>query len=87
MSETDLQGQLAELKRQVVALSEAREASVEAVGSPAAPEDEETTLIGSEALQHAEELVQLLEKELRENPVLSGLAIFVAGLLVGRLMR
>ena len=36
---------------------------------------------------HIEELVDLVGHELRDNPVATGVAIFVAGLLVGRLMR
>ena len=31
--------------------------------------------------------IDALEKELRDNPVVSGLAIFAAGVLVGRLLR
>jgi hypothetical protein len=36
---------------------------------------------------HVEELVDLMGHELRDNPVATGVAIFVAGLLVGRLLR
>ena len=91
MTDTDLQSQLEELKQQVVALSAARQASEEKpepqteVGSSGVDEAEPTQ--GADPLEQVNELVQLLEKELKDNPVLSGLAIFIAGLLVGRMMR
>ena len=36
---------------------------------------------------HIEELVGLLGDELRDNPLAAGVAIFVVGVLVGRLLR
>ena len=91
MASSDLQQQLEELKRQV---EELRTARVE--GAAAKPEEAPAPeLDGAEAvgareqgpLEQIEELVKLLEHELQDNPLLSGLAIFVAGLLVGRLIR
>ena len=91
MTDTDLQSQLEELKQQVVALSAARQSGEEkpqpqtGVGSNGVEEAEPTH--GVDPLEQINELVHLLEKELKDNPVLSGLAIFIAGLLVGRMMR
>jgi hypothetical protein len=34
-----------------------------------------------------QELIELLEKELRETPMVSGLVIFSLGILVGRFLR
>lgn len=86
MTETDLQRQLAELQEQVATLAAARAAT--ATEPPAeAPDDAPPEEAHPAPREQIDELVQLLEKELRENPVVSGLAIFAAGVLVGRLLR
>jgi hypothetical protein len=36
---------------------------------------------------HVQELVELLEEELKATPVVSGLVIFSVGILVGRFLR
>ena len=54
--------------------------AAEAPGKEAEPE-------GNDLKQQIEELVDVLADELRDNPMLTGLAIFAAGILVGRLMR
>jgi hypothetical protein len=94
MTDTDLQSQLEDLKQQVAAISAARQSSSQTPEPEAAAlsDDGETVKADTgpeprQPLEEIEELVHLLEKELHDNPVLSGLAIFVAGLLVGRLMR
>jgi hypothetical protein len=91
MTDTDLQRQLEELRQQVATLAAARQAGAEAtepqaeVGSGSGDEAEPTDR--AEPLEQINELVHLLEEELKDNPILSGLAIFIAGLLVGRMMR
>lgn len=89
MTDADTQKELEELRQQVAALSEARRAR------PAAPRDEvpaEAPVDDVRAEEHGlgdqlEELVGLLGDELRDNPLAAGVAIFVAGVVVGRLLR
>jgi hypothetical protein len=88
MTDTETQKELEELKRQVAALSEARRAQRE----PTKPQASEASAEAAATVEHGfsahvEELVDLMGHELRDNPVATGVAIFVAGLLVGRLLR
>lgn len=88
MTDSDTQKQLEELRSQVAALKEARRARPEEP-EPEAPEAP-TGIAASDAHDistQIKELVGLMEGELRDNPVVTGVAIFVAGLLVGRLLR
>ena len=85
MTDPDLQRQLADLKQEVAALSAARAAAAAEPEPPVDPVG--LTDADDSPFEQVEELVQLLEKELRDNPVVSGLAIFAAGVLVGRLLR
>ena len=89
MTDVDTQKELEELRQQVAALAEARRAR------PAPPQDEAPAEVPVDHVpaeeqglgDHIEELVGLLGDELRDNPLAAGVAIFVAGLLVGRLLR
>jgi len=101
MSDAETRKQIEALKKEVAALSKAREAS--AARPEPEPESEsvdvevEVAVEGEATASSAaptgdfrdqiEELVETLGEELRDNPVVTGLAIFVAGLLVGRLLR
>ena len=88
MTDSETRKELEELRRQGAALSEARRAQRKSPkpDSPEAPA--ETAAIEEQGVSaHIEELVDLVGNELRDNPVATGVAIFVAGLLVGRLMR
>jgi len=90
MAASDTQKEIEDLKRQVAALSAARLAQAEAT-EPAMTEAPEESAPASEhdraIHEHIEELVDLVGNELRDNPIATGVAIFVAGLLVGRLLR
>jgi hypothetical protein len=88
MTDNETQQELAELRREVAALSEARAART----VPDPPEEPPATEgSGTEneidLSAQLEELVRLANAELRDNPIVAGAAIFVAGLLVGRLLR
>lgn len=94
MTDNELQSQLEALKQQVVDLSAARQEAAESTGAESTRSSEGSGEVEStkksearQPLDQIEELVRLLEKELRDNPLASGLAIFVAGLLAGRLLR
>jgi hypothetical protein len=94
MTDNDLQSQLEALKQQVVDLSAARQEAADSTVADSARSSGDSGAVEptkeSEArqpLDQIEELVRLLEKELRDNPLASGLAIFIAGLLAGRLLR
>lgn len=89
MTDVDTQKELEELRQQVAALLEARRAR------PEPPQNEAPAEVAVDhvpAEEHGlgeqlEELVGLLGDELRDNPLAAGVAIFVAGVLVGRLVR
>ncbi|MDH3625917.1 MAG: hypothetical protein OES69_12620 [Myxococcales bacterium] len=94
MRNEEIKSELSALRAEVVALAEAREKAAE----PEPPREASTlsTSTGAEAPSDAEhegfvgqvqELVELLENELRETPVVSGLVIFSIGILVGRFLR
>jgi len=94
MTDASTQKELEELKRQVAALGEARRARPEAsrADAPEAEAPAEVVLEDAPAEEHGlvdqvEELVGLLGDELRDNPLAAGVAIFVAGVVVGRLLR
>lgn len=95
MADTNTAKTLEELRRQVAALSATRraksatspsgsastEASPGSEGAPAAAD------AASGLSDQIEDLADLLSDEFRESPVLRGVAIFAAGVLVGRLLR
>lgn len=95
MRNEEIKAELAALRAEVVALAEARKQAPEAHRPSEPPEsavlatDQDT----SSETEHegfmgqVQELVELLEHELRETPVVSGLAIFSLGILVGRFLR
>lgn len=94
MRNEEIKSELAALRAEVVALAAAREKAAE----PAPPPEASalSTSTGAEAPSDTEhegfvgqvqELVELLENELRETPVVSGLVIFSIGILIGRFLR
>jgi hypothetical protein len=92
MRNEEIKAELAALRAEVVALSAAREqtaepgpppeASTSATKDDAGPEGEHEGILGE-----IQELIELLENELRETPMVSGLVIFSLGILVGRFLR
>lgn len=89
MRNEEIKAELAALRAEVVALAEAREQGPEPAAEPDSPavedggsETEDEGLMGQ-----VQELVELLENELRETPMVSGLVIFSLGILVGRFLR
>ena len=94
MRNEEIKAELTALRTEVLALAEARK---QAPSEPSEAEvsSQETALATEEEAsnQHegfmgqVQELVELLEGELRETPVLSGLVIFSLGILGGRFLR
>ena len=99
MRNEEIKAELSALRAEVVALAAAREKAAQtaappeaaalstatgttAAGAPAPAESEHEGFMGQ-----VQELVELLENELRETPVVSGLVIFSIGILVGRFLR
>jgi hypothetical protein len=92
MRNEEIKAELSALRAEVLALAEARKQAIpepSSAGMVSAPVDE-----SREAQAHHEglkgqlqELVELLEQELKDTPVVSGLVIFSLGILVGRFMR
>ncbi len=94
MRNEEIKAELSALRAEVLALAEARKqappepSDVEASSDEAALAAEEEASGEHEGLMgQVQELVELLEGELRETPVLSGLVIFSLGILVGRFLR
>ena len=92
MRNEEIKAELAALRAEVVALAEARAQTVQVKEEPEPPtlatEEEATPETQSEGLMgEIQELVELLENELKETPVVSGLVIFSLGILVGRFLR
>lgn len=99
MRNEEIKAELSALRAEVVALAAAREKAAQPAPSPEATALSTatgTTAAGAQAPVNAEhegfigqvqELVELLENELRETPVVSGLVIFSIGILVGRFLR
>ena len=91
MRNEEIKAELSALRAEVVALAEARkqaesgaasESVVEAAVAEVEVDAEHEGLMGQ-----VKELVELLEEELKETPVVSGLVIFSVGILVGRFLR
>ena len=97
MRNEEIKAELSALRAEVVALAAAREKAAQpapeqgalstatgttAAGTPAPTDTEHEGFLGQ-----VQELVELLENELRETPVVSGLVIFSLGILVGRFLR
>ena len=92
MRNEEIQAELAALRAEVVALAAAREQAAE----PEAPAEASTLVAEEDGKSGGEgegfkgeiqELMGLLESELRETPMVSGLVIFSLGILVGRFLR
>ncbi len=99
MRNEEIKAELSALRAEVVALAAAREKAAQpapqpepgplstatgttAAGAPAPMDHEHEGFMGQ-----VRELVELLEEELKETPVVSGLVIFSVGILVGRFLR
>jgi hypothetical protein len=89
MRNEEIKAELAALRAEVVALAEAREQGPEPVAEPdsSAVEDVASETEDEGLMGQVHELVELLENELRETPMVSGLVIFSLGILVGRFLR
>ena len=92
MRNEEIKAELAALRAEVLALAEARKQSeaLETAESEGIAETEVETEVAAEReglMGQVQELVELLEEELKETPVVSGLVIFSVGILVGRFLR
>jgi hypothetical protein len=89
MRNEEIKAELAALRAEVVALAEAREQGPEPAAEPdsSAVEDGGSETEDEGLMGQVQELVELLENELRETPMVSGLVIFSLGILVGRFLR
>lgn len=92
MRNEEIMAELTALRAEVLALAEARkEVESQAAAEPQAveqvAEDVESSPEHEGFMGQVHELVELLEEELKETPVLSGIVIFSLGVLVGRLLR
>ncbi len=89
MTNSDVHAELLRLRKQVEALSEERKRQK----ANAQPEvdDAETGLESAESdhtiRKQIEELMKLLQEEIREMPAMPTLAVFMLGVLVGRYLR
>ena len=92
MRNEEIKAELTALRAEVVALAAARK-EAESQAAPQAQAIEKAHEESEAAEEHegfmgqVKELVELLEEELKETPVVSGLVIFSVGILVGRFMR
>ena len=92
MRNEEIKAELSALRAEVLALAEARK-QAEAQATPQgqaiekAEEESEAAVEHEGFLGQVQELVELLEQELKETPVVSGLVIFSVGILVGRFLR
>ena len=92
MRNEEIKAELSALRAEVLALAEARKQSeLRAARQPEAPsaaqEHDEVEAEHDGFMGQVKELVELLEEELKETPVVSGLVIFSVGILVGRFLR
>jgi len=97
MADSETQKELEELRRQVATLAETRAHSetvstkgAESASASSVAEESSTETVDAQPTGLAdqiEELVDVLGDEFRDNPALAGVALFAAGLLVGRLLR
>ena len=92
MRNEEIKAELSALRAEVLALAEARKQSesMAAAELRAAEENDADTEVEAEHdgfMGQVRERVELLEEELKETPVVSGLVIFSVGILVGRFMR
>ena len=92
MRNEEIKAELSALRAEVLALAEARkqaesQATPQAQAIEKSDEESEATAEHEGFLGQVQELVELLEEELKETPVVSGLVIFSVGILVGRFLR
>ncbi len=92
MRNEEIKAELSALRAEVLALAEARKQSESRAASrpEALAASEDPTELEPENdgfMGQVKELVELLEEELKETPVVSGLVIFSVGILVGRFLR
>ncbi|MEM8606211.1 MAG: hypothetical protein AAGF92_03860 [Myxococcota bacterium] len=92
MAYEDIKAELESLRAEVAALAAARKQAAEAVAIHEEPAPELAKVpvadTGHEGFKgHVEDLIELLEHEVKESPVIAGVAVFALGVLVGRLSR
>ena len=89
MSNETMHQELERLRKEVAALSEARR---EKRSEPPRPEEEALTRpeLAEEdqaTRNQVEELLKLLQDEIRDMPTITTVAVFAAGILLGRFLR
>jgi len=89
MSNETMQQELERLRREVAALSQARQEK-----KPELPPEEEEAIATAppveddqETENQVEELIKLLKDEIRDMPTITTVAVFALGILVGRFLR
>ena len=89
MSNEETQGELERLRKEVAALSQARQEK-----RPEPPPEEEEALTTAQPAEddqamkgQIEELIKLLKDEIRDMPTITTVAVFALGILVGRFLR
>jgi len=95
MRNEEIKAELSALRAEVLALSEARkqaptppETAPDQAALALEESDESPGEVEHEGFMgQVQELVELLESELKETPMVSGLVIFSVGILVGRFLR
>jgi len=89
MSTSEVQQELAKLRKEVAALSTARKqkAPTETLDDHEASTDTEHENSGNAIKGQIEELTTLLQDEIREMPALTTLTVFALGVVMGRLLR
>lgn len=89
MSNEETQGEIERLRKEVAALSQARQEK-----RPEPPPEEEEVLATAQPAEddqamkrQIEELIDLLKEEIRDMPTITTVAVFALGILVGRFLR
>ena len=89
MSDSDVRMELDQLRKQVAALSAARKQNKSATpeGSDETANEPEQGESEHVIKDQIEELIKLLQDEIRDMPAVTALAVFALGVLMGRLLR
>lgn len=89
MSTSDVQRELEQLRKEVAALAVARKQkkSPATRGDDDSPTDAEHGETEHAVKGQIEELIKLVQDEIRDMPAVTTLAVFALGILVGRLLR
>ena len=89
MSTSEVQQELAKLRKEVAALSATRKQKErpQTLEDDEAPTDTEEENSGNAIKNQIEELTTLLQDEIREMPALTTLTVFALGVVMGRLLR